>query len=316
MADTFQEDKDYQAANESFERGRFAEAMELFTKAAERYPDELEVQKRLGLCSFERAMQRLESGISTNDDWGTVIRNLEAVAGSVDDEKILNSLAVACHNLGVLLNQQEAFEEAQKQFQRALELNPDLTNTSINLAINYADQGNPGKAEELLNAVIKRAPGSLEARHALGLILSSQGRESEAVEQFKRAQPPERDSVTVHYSRGVSLLNQGEIDEAEAAFRQALDLHPEFVPALYNLGLILREKGNFPGAEKCFEEVIRLDPDNPGGYFCLASLYERRDPNLAISTWEKYLEIASKIPGEAEMMAKVTLHLAKLKRKS
>jgi tetratricopeptide (TPR) repeat protein len=316
MADTFLEDSDYQEANEAFEKGRFADALALLTKVAERYPDELEVKKLLALCSFERAMQRLESDTSTSDDWRTVIENLGSVAKSDDDEKIGGSLAVAYHNLGVCLNQQEAYEEAQEQFQRALDLDPELTDTSISLAINYADQGNLEKAEELLQAVIEHAPGSLEARHALGLILSSQGKESEAVEQFKRAQSPERDNLTVHYSRGVSLAHQGEFEEAEAAFRQALELHPEFVPALYNLGLILREKGNHSGAEQCFAEVARLDPDNPGGHFCLANLYERRDLNLAISSWEKYLEVASKIPSEAEMVEKVTRHVANLKRKS
>jgi tetratricopeptide (TPR) repeat protein len=316
MADTFLEDKDFQAANEAFERGRFAEAMELLSKVAKRFPNELEVQKRLALSSFERGMQRLESETSTGEDWNIAIKNLEAVAELVHDKTITVSLAVAHHNLGVLLNQQEAFEEAQDQFQRALQLDPESTDASVSLAINYADQGNPEKAEEILRAVIDRTPDSIEARHALGLIMSSQGKESEALEQFKKAQPPERDNVTLHYSRGVSHANQGEIDEAEAAFRQALELHPEFVPALYNLGLILREKGNLSSAEQCFKEVCRLDPDNPGAYFCLATLYERRDPNLAISSWEKYLELASKMPSEAEMVAKVTRHVANLKEKS
>lgn len=316
MAGTYKEDSDFQAADEAFEKGQFTEAMELLTKVADRYPNEAEVQQRIGLCAFERAMQRMESDTSTSADWRSVIESLEAVAASGDTKQIGSSLAVAHHNLGVCLNQQKAFEEAGEQFHRALDINPEMTDASISLAINHADQGDHETAEQMLREVIEHSPGLLQARHSLGLILSSQGKDAEAVEQFKRAQPPERDDDAVHYSRGVSHANLGELEEAEAAFRQTLEINPEFIPALYNLGLILRDQGNLSGSERCFEEVTRLDPDSPGGYFCLASLYEKRDPALAISVWEKYLEEAAKLPSEAEMVAKVAGHVAALKKKA
>jgi tetratricopeptide (TPR) repeat protein len=314
MSGSYKEDSDFQAANEAFEKGRFTEAMEHMTKVAERHPDEPEVQQRFGLCAFERAMQRLETDTSTPADWRSVIDTLEAVAASGDTKQIASSLAVAHHNLGVCLNQQGSYEEAGEQFRRALVFNPDMTDASISLAINQADLGDRETAEQLLREVIERSPGELQARQVLGLILSAQGKDSEAVEQFKRAQPPERDNAAVHYSRGVSHLNLGELKEAEAAFRQTLELNPEFVPAHYNLGLVLRERGDPSGAERCFEEVTRLEPDSPGGYFCLASLYEKRDPALAIPTWEKYLEVAAKLPSEAEIVDKVAAHVAALKK--
>ncbi len=316
MAGKFNEDKDFQAANEAFEKGRFAEAMELLSKVSERYPDEPELRGRLGLFEFERAMKRMEDDTSTPADWRGVIETLGTAVEAGGDPKIANSLAVAHHNLGVCLNQQESFAEAEEHFKRALAIDPELTDASISLAINYADQGELETAEEHLREVVDRSPDLLQARQALGLILSTQGKEAEAVEEFKRAQPPERDDATVHYNRGVSHANQGETEEAEAAFRQALDINPEFVPALYNLGLILREGANYSGAERCFEEVTRIDPDTPSSYFCLATLYERRDRDLAISTWERYLEMAGKLPSEAEMVAKVTLHLTSLKKKA
>ena len=316
MAGKLNEDKDFQVASEAFGQGRFAEALELLTKVAERYPDDHELNGRISLCSFELAIQRMENHLSTSSDWQGVIENLESALEHGDDTKLASSLAVAHHNLAVCLNQQEDFEEAEEHFQRALAIDPELTDASISLAINYADRGKADKAEQMLQEVIERVPGALEARQALGLILSSQGRDAEAVEEFKRAQPPERDNFSIHYSRGVSLLNKGEEKEAEEAFRQTLDLNPEFVPALYNLGLILRNQKNFSGAEHCFEEVTRLAPNDPGGHFCLASLYERRNTTLAITSWEKYLELAAKVPGEAEMVANVVVHLARLKKKA
>ncbi len=76
MAGKFNEDKDFQAANEAFEKGRFAEAMELLSKVSERYPDEPELRGRLGLVEFERAMKRMEDDTSTPADWRGVIETL------------------------------------------------------------------------------------------------------------------------------------------------------------------------------------------------------------------------------------------------
>lgn len=316
MPGTYKEDQDYKQANEAFETGRLSAALGLFEKLVERYPDELELKRSIGLCAFEYALQRLEVDKSSQEDWRKAIRHLEEFKGlSGENAKIDHSLAISHHNLGVCLNQLEEFAQAHEHLSRALELDPEMTDISVSLAINYADQGDMDKAEELLRKVVASSPDSSDARLNLGLILSSKGQEEEAVEQFKKAQSPERDIVGIHYSLGVSYLNQGKADLAESAFRQTLELNPEFVPAHYNLGLILREKGDFSAAERCFEEVTQLDPDSPAGHFCLASLYERRNPALAVPVWERYLELAAGRPSEAEMIVKVTRHLEALKKR-
>lgn len=309
-------DEDYQAATEAFEQANFAAAMSLFLKVAERNPDEAEIKNQLGLCAFEHALQKMENDTAVPDDWRTTIGYLEEALATNGDSRVVHSLAVSHHNLGVYLNRQEAFEDAHREFERALALKPDLPEVSVSLAINYSDQGDFAKAEEILQEVIEKEPSFLDARHVLGLVFSAQGKDDKAVEEFKRAQPPERNVISVRYNLGVSYCNQGRMDLAEDAFRQALELEPEFVPALYNLGLVLREQGDFSGAEHCFEEVVRLEPEEASGHFCLASLYEKRDPSRAIPVWERFLELAAKIPSEAETVAKVVRHLAELKERA
>ncbi|MFQ5893373.1 MAG: tetratricopeptide repeat protein, partial [Nitrospinota bacterium] len=316
MAAPYTDDKDFQTANEAFEQGRFAEAMELLTPVAARYPTEPGVQHRLGLCALKRATKRMkdETVISTTD-WRTAVEHLETARALEDTDEIATSLAVAHHNLGVCLNQEEDFEEAQEQYQRALAINPEMTEVSVNLAVNHADQGRLDTAEELLRAAVERSPDSLEARYTLGLVLRAQGKEAEAAEQFKEVEDLGRDNVNLHYNRGVLFANSGVFEEAEAAFRRALEIDPEFVPAHYNLGLLLRQQGKFAEAVGCFEEVTRLNPESPNGFFCLASCYERRNPAQAIPVWERYLELAAKHPNEAETVDKVTHHVAALKEK-
>lgn len=312
----FAEDQDYQAAQEAFENARFGEALELYIQVAERHPADAELKQQLGLCAFEYALQRMEADKSIPEDWRKAIRYLEEAHKSDGDNRIVHSLAVSHHNLGVYLNQREEYQEAQVQFEKALALKPGLEEASVSMAINYSDQGMMDRAEAILRDVIEKSPEYARAHHTLGLVLSAQGKEQEAVEHFKQTQSPERDIVSVYYNLGVSYCNQGQLDLAEEAFRQTLELNPEFVPALYNLGLILHQQGDLSAAEKCFEEVIRIEPDSPGGYFCLASLYERRDPGKAIPIWERYLELAANIPSEAETVAKVSHHLAELKKRA
>ena len=314
MANAYAEDTDFQKANEAFEKARFAEALRLYEQALERYPEEPEVLVQVGLCAFEHALQRMERDASAPDDWRRAVRHLEAALEVSGENKVVESLAVAHHNLGVHLNQMESYDLARVQFLRALGLKPEMTQASVNLAINYTDQGEFDKAENLLRAAVESAPENMEARFTLGLILSSQGKDDEAIAQFKAAQTPEGDMADIHYNLGVSYANQDRLQLAEAAFRQVLELNPQFVPALYNLGLILRQKEELAGAERCFEEVTRLEPDSPGGHFCLASLYEKRSPSRAIPVWERYLELAAGRPSEAELVAKVARHVAALKK--
>lgn len=313
---SYAQDEDYQAAMEAFQQANFATAISLFLKVAERNPDEAEIKNQLGMCAFEHVLHKMENDTAAPEDWRTTIDHLEEARKTNGDSRIVHSLAVSHHNLGVYLNRQEAFEDAHLEFERALALNPDLAEVSVSLAINYSDQGDFAKAEEILQEVIEKEPTFLDARHVLGLVFSAQGKDDEAVEEFKRAQPPERNVISVRYNLGVSYCNQGRLDLAEEAFRQALELEPEFVPALYNLGLVLRDQGDFSGAERCFEEVVRLEPEEASGHFCLASLYDRRDPARAIPSWERYLDLAAKIPSEAETVAKVVRHLAELKEGS
>ncbi|MEM7621001.1 MAG: tetratricopeptide repeat protein [Pseudomonadota bacterium] len=81
---------------------------------------------------------------------------------------------------GTLYAKNGAHKNAQKEFQKALKIKPDEPTVLNNLALSYALNGNPGKAESLLRNVIQKGQATDQIKQNLALVLSLQGRFKDA----------------------------------------------------------------------------------------------------------------------------------------
>jgi len=139
-----------------------------------------------------------------------------------------DTLAEAHVSLGVLLQYHDLnWRDAEREFQRAIQLNP-------NLAAAHQDYGD-------------------------GLAMT--GRLDEAIAEETRAQQLDPYSVITNFMRGSMLIFAGRSDEAIQQGRKMLDLDAGFAHSL--LGSAYEQKGNSEQAIFELQEAVKLRKDHP-----------------------------------------------------
>ncbi|MFQ5660587.1 MAG: tetratricopeptide repeat protein [Gammaproteobacteria bacterium] len=146
--------------------------------------------------------------------------------------------AGAHSNLGNVLAQLGALQEAGEHYRHALALAPDAADCLSNLANLLLEQGNNGEAEALLLRAIEIDPQQADACSNLGNVLR----------------------------RNERLL------EAEQAYRRALAINPRHLNALLNCATLLQELDRPAEAEPLLRQALLVDPGRADGYTCLAQI--------------------------------------------
>ena len=134
-------------------------------------------------------------------------------------------------NLGLVLGQLGAWDEAEAALREALALDPDNPATYEGLASIYNAQRRFDDAAEASAAATRLSGGGgggddPTAVFDQGLIFWNSGRLDEARQQFERTLQLDPNHGEAHYWLGMANLNAGQMAEAAAEFRIYLDREP------------------------------------------------------------------------------------------
>ena len=121
-------------------------------------------------------------------------------------------------------------------FEKAVEVQPKLTQNRLNLAGALIEVEQYDRAESLLKQIVEEYPRFPLAQFHLGLLYEE----------------------------------RGQAREARAAYEAELSAYPRHFKARFNLGKILYELGDRRGSLEQMREVIRIAPERPEGYLFLA----------------------------------------------
>lgn len=97
------------------------------------------------------------------------------------------------------------FAEAEKEYEQAISLRPDLPGLHLELGEIYAATSEWAKAEERFRTETKLQPGSAEAAYRLGDVLLRQGKMKEAAEELRRSDLLRPDMPETLYALGRAL---------------------------------------------------------------------------------------------------------------
>ena len=95
--------------------------------------------------------------------------------------------AVAYANIGQALDAQGNVQEANVEFKKALQIDPGSPRILNSLGVLSAHEGDPAKATEYFNAVLRKRPDYSDAHYGLGNVLAGQGKYAEAADQYAAA---------------------------------------------------------------------------------------------------------------------------------
>jgi Tfp pilus assembly protein PilF len=147
--------------------------------------------------------------------------------------------------LGNALFEAQRYEEAEKSYRTALELDRGSRPVRRSLAQLAVRRGRLPEAERLLRELASEVPRDPDLQLALGTLLAA----------------------------------RGDLGGAKAAFGQALAAAPRHAAALYDLGRAHLRTGDLAAAQAAFERLDEVAPLAPYAPYGLALVHARRHEN-------------------------------------
>jgi len=127
------------------------------------------------------------------------------------------------------------------------------------------EKGEPDAALAQLQKFADERPAyAIDMLLARAQLLSSLGREAEAIESYDKVQAYRPDKPEVVLGRAALLLRMDRLDDAIAAYRQAAKHWPESPSILNALGYTLADRTEeYREAERFIRKALKYDPESP-----------------------------------------------------
>ncbi len=175
--------------------------------------------------------------------------------------RINPNYAKAHYNLGVAYGQQGRLDEAIREYQVALRVNPNYAEAHYNLGVSYWQQGRLDEAIREYQAALRINPNFAEAHNNLGVAYGQQGRLDEEIRECQAALRINPNFADAHYNLGVTYGQQGHLDEEIREYQVALRINPNYAEAHNNLGAAYGQQGRLDEAIREFQAALRINPN-------------------------------------------------------
>ncbi len=202
-------------------------------------------------------------------------------------------------NLGVAFYKTTMFDEAEREFNRVLELEPDAGDALFYLGLVSMRKSDPQDAAERFRGLLDRDAQRPAVFNNLALALEQQGKTEEAlgvldegmdvlgeqphlllskaVLHLKAGDPGSAMSALDRYqesvdgvlpplfysTRALAAAMTGDLDGAVETIGTAVDQHESSVALLNNAGVILERKGDIDRAHELYEQAYAEEPGLP-----------------------------------------------------
>jgi Tfp pilus assembly protein PilF len=213
----------------------------------------------------------------------------------------LPASARAHYNYGAALQQNGRLDEAEKEYQTTLRIDPSYVKVYTNLGQLFVSKSKLEDAKKYYEKAIELDPQTGEIRSGYAYLLERLGRADEARAEYENAVRLSPKSARLFYTYGTFLDQRGELDAAIAQYQRALEVDPNLADAHSELATALLTKGDSQKAEAHYREAARLDPKRADVHSNLGSLLLGEGKvSQAIIQYEEALRIDPTLTEAAE----------------
>ncbi|HEY7306444.1 MAG TPA: tetratricopeptide repeat protein [Bryobacteraceae bacterium] len=272
------------------QRGDLPAAIEQFRTALKLDPKEPAVWYHLGLAydqarqtdeamaGFEEALRLQPAHVEARYMLADCCHKRGDFAGELnllsEVVKRAPEFADAHYNYGVALKRQGKVQAAAEELRAAVRLKPADPKYLLALGVSLVEVDRKEAVRVLRDAVRYRADDA-DAHYNLGLALATDGQDTTAVPELKRALELNPKHAAAVRAMGVTFIHQGKFDEAVAALQRALELAANDAEAANNLGTAQLRLKNVNGAVESLEKAIHINPNLIKAHATLAQAYQR-----------------------------------------
>lgn len=147
-------------------------------------------------------------------------------------------------------------ERAEQEWQKALRLDPDLSEARFQLALLYAQRAQTTRALQLWTELAREQPGHPQGINRIALAFTAAGAFDPAIRVLKQGIEFFPHNAGLITNLGVAYLGAGEPELAEAAFMEAARVDPGAVEAVVDRAEILLSRGGLEAARMLYTSVL------------------------------------------------------------
>jgi serine/threonine protein kinase/tetratricopeptide (TPR) repeat protein len=176
------------------------------------------------------------------------------------------------------LRPRDSMPKAKENAVKALELDPDLAQAHTELAaIHFFGDWDWSGAEKEFQRALELNPSEAESHRYYSFFLAALGRGNEALAESRKAQNLDPLSISTQVTAGFVLYYVREFDKAIEQCRKALELDPNSAGAYDCLGSSYLAEGKYEEAIAASEKASNLSNDDPQRLVGLGRAYALAD---------------------------------------
>lgn len=164
-------------------------------------------------------------------------------------------------------------KKSEKQYQQAIQENPDNAIAYYNLGLFYADKNQYDYAEEQFNQAIQKDSSFSLVYTALASLFLASGQMERSVAACEKAIQMDSLSAINYLNIGKVHFQNMRFAEAERSFLSAIQVDSLNSEIYLNLGTLLMQIDRKEDAIVQFKKVLQRNPKDLGAPYSLASIY-------------------------------------------
>ena len=177
------------------------------------------------------------------------------------------------NNLAFFYFHQGKLTEAEREYKRAVTLDPDYYIAAYNLGMVYFEGNRLTEAGDIFLALTRHYPDFPDPYVGLAMVLSKFGHNQMALELLRHSPMPNSKNASAYIVLGNIFQSQKDGIQAKAMFQKAVWLNPDSSVGHYNLGNTYFKEGNFYEALVSYQKAAKLNPFFAGAYNNMGNIY-------------------------------------------
>ena len=190
------------------------------------------------------------------------------------NQNINNLSAIEWYERGFGLVTSGNYNDAEKAFSKAIELNPLYATAYVNRGNVFYVLGNPQQAIDDFNKAIDLNPRLAEAYNNRGVAYGDKfGNYQQEIQDTNKAIELNPQYAGAYYNRGLTFGKLGNYQQAIQDTNKAIALNPQFAEAYHKRGLLYGMLGNYQQEIKDYNKAIELNPQLAEAYNSRGRVY-------------------------------------------
>ena len=182
-------------------------------------------------------------------------------------------LGAAHYLLGNAYLGQSKYDQAETEYQKAIELDANNWSYHVNLAVVYLRKDQPDRAIAQLSPILEKQPQNYMAQLDLAIAYFELKQYDKQLAALDKALALKSDDPKPYFLRGEAYLAKHEPDKAIPSFQKAIELQPGYTSPQKGLCSAYAEKKSIDQATACYEGFLKQHPEDQEARKKLALLY-------------------------------------------